>query len=65
MAHLDFEAPLVELEERIAALKALTDAGWEVKDRVALLTGDPLQDESASGAGLGITSTAIGIATGT
>lgn len=27
MAHLDFEAPLVELEERIAALKALTDAG--------------------------------------
>lgn len=25
MAHLDFEAPLVELEERIAALKALTD----------------------------------------
>ncbi len=27
MAHLDFEAPLVELEERIEALKALTDAG--------------------------------------
>jgi acetyl-CoA carboxylase carboxyl transferase subunit alpha len=27
MAHLDFEAPLVELEERIAALKALTDGG--------------------------------------
>ncbi|NNE17540.1 MAG: acetyl-CoA carboxylase carboxyltransferase subunit alpha [Myxococcales bacterium] len=27
MAHLDFEAPLVELEERIAALRALTDAG--------------------------------------
>ena len=27
MAHLDFEAPLVELEERIAALKALTEAG--------------------------------------
>jgi acetyl-CoA carboxylase carboxyl transferase subunit alpha len=27
MAHLDFEAPLVELEERIAALKELTDAG--------------------------------------
>jgi acetyl-CoA carboxylase carboxyl transferase subunit alpha len=27
MAHLDFEAPLVELEERIAALRALTEAG--------------------------------------
>ena len=27
MAHLDFEAPLVELEERIAALRSLTDAG--------------------------------------
>jgi acetyl-CoA carboxylase carboxyl transferase subunit alpha len=27
MAHLEFEAPLVELEERIAALKELTDAG--------------------------------------
>ena len=27
MAHLDFEAPLVELEERIAALKELTEAG--------------------------------------
>ena len=27
MAHLDFEAPLVELEERIAALKALTEGG--------------------------------------
>jgi len=27
MAHLDFEAPLVELEERIEALEALTDSG--------------------------------------
>jgi len=27
MAHLDFETPLVELEERIAALKELTEAG--------------------------------------
>ena len=27
MAHLDFEAPLVELEARIAALKELTEAG--------------------------------------
>ncbi len=56
---------LLEGSASPTARKALTDAGWEVKDRVALLTGDPLQDESASGAGLGITSTAIGIATGT
>jgi acetyl-CoA carboxylase carboxyl transferase subunit alpha len=27
MAHLDFEAPLVELEERIAALRELTESG--------------------------------------
>ena len=27
MAHLDFEAPLVELDERIAALRALTEDG--------------------------------------
>jgi acetyl-CoA carboxylase carboxyl transferase subunit alpha len=27
MAHLDFEAPLVELEERIAALRVLTESG--------------------------------------
>jgi acetyl-CoA carboxylase carboxyl transferase subunit alpha len=27
MAHLDFEAPLVELEERIATLRALTESG--------------------------------------
>ena len=27
MAHLDFEAPLVELDERIAALRVLTEAG--------------------------------------
>jgi acetyl-CoA carboxylase carboxyl transferase subunit alpha len=34
MAHLDFEAPLVELEERIAALKALTDAGAPEGDAI-------------------------------
>jgi acetyl-CoA carboxylase carboxyl transferase subunit alpha len=34
MAHLDFEAPLVELEERIAALKALTDAGAPEADAI-------------------------------
>ena len=27
MGHLDFEAPLVELEERIAALRELTESG--------------------------------------
>ena len=34
MAHLDFEAPLVELEERIAALKELTDAGAPEADEI-------------------------------
>ncbi|MGB8224290.1 MAG: acetyl-CoA carboxylase carboxyl transferase subunit alpha, partial [Polyangiales bacterium] len=34
MAHLDFEAPLVELEERIAALKALTEAGAPEADDI-------------------------------
>jgi acetyl-CoA carboxylase carboxyl transferase subunit alpha len=34
MAHLDFEAPLVELEERIAALKALTEAGAPEADPI-------------------------------
>ena len=34
MAHLDFEAPLVELEERIAALKALTEAGAPEADAI-------------------------------
>jgi acetyl-CoA carboxylase carboxyl transferase subunit alpha len=49
MAHLDFEAPLVELEERIAALKALTDAGApeadaiEVEIRTLLVQAEDLQ----------------------
>jgi acetyl-CoA carboxylase carboxyl transferase subunit alpha len=34
MPHLDFEAPLVELEERIAALKELTDAGAPEADDI-------------------------------
>ncbi len=34
MAHLDFEAPLVELEERIAALKALTEVGAPEADDI-------------------------------
>lgn len=34
MAHLDFEAPLVELEQRIAALKALTEAGAPEADAI-------------------------------
>ena len=42
-------------------LKALTSGGWTVKERVALLTGDALQDQTASGAGLGATSTSIGV----
>jgi hypothetical protein len=43
------------------ARKALVDRGWVVKERVAMLTGDPLQDKTASGAGLGATATGIGI----
>jgi acetyl-CoA carboxylase carboxyl transferase subunit alpha len=34
MAHLDFEAPLVELEERIAALKELTEARAPEADEI-------------------------------
>ena len=41
--------------------KALSSRGWIVKERVALLTGDPLQDKTASGAGMGATTTAIGV----
>jgi hypothetical protein len=43
--------------------KALIDRGWTIKERVALLTGDPLQDQTASGAGMGATTTAIGVMT--
>lgn len=41
--------------------KALVDRGWMVKERVAMLTGKSLQDQTASGAGMGATTTAIGI----
>jgi hypothetical protein len=41
--------------------KALASGGWTVKERVALLTGDALQDQTASGAGMGATTTSIGI----
>ena len=51
---------LLEGSASPTARQALTDAGWNVTDRAALLTGDPLQDATAAGAGLGITSTAIG-----
>ncbi len=40
--------------------KALASRGWTVKERVGLLT-DPLQDNNASGAGMGVTTTAIGV----
>ena len=40
---------------------SLVSGGWTVKERVALLTGDALQDQTASGAGLGATSTSIGV----
>ncbi|MDX1707071.1 MAG: hypothetical protein R3274_00635 [Desulfobacterales bacterium] len=39
--------------------KALTARGWKIKERVALLTGKPLQDVTAAGAGLGATATTI------
>jgi hypothetical protein len=43
--------------------KALTDRGWTIKERVALLTGKPLQDQTAAGAGLGATATSIQVIT--
>lgn len=43
------------------ANKALTERGWMVKERVALLTGQSLQEQTAAGAGAGATGTAIGI----
>ncbi len=41
------------------ANKALTARGWKIKERVALLTGKPLQDVTAAGAGLGATATSV------
>jgi hypothetical protein len=43
--------------------KALSARGWKIKERVALLTGKPLQDQTAAGAGLGATATSIQVIT--
>lgn len=39
--------------------KALTARGWTVKERVALVTGEVLQDPTAAGAGLGAMAPAV------
>ena len=44
------------------AREALTAAGWTVKERVGLLTGEPLQDKTSAGAGMGAASKAMSIA---
>jgi len=46
-----------------ATLKSLTAHGWQVKERVGLLTGTPLQNQTAAGAGGAATGTAIKIIT--
>jgi hypothetical protein len=43
------------------AREALTGRGWLVKERVGLLTGESLQDKTASGAATGVTTRAVGI----
>jgi hypothetical protein len=43
--------------------KALSARGWKIKERVALLTGKPLQDQTAAGAGLGATATSVQVIT--
>ena len=45
------------------ANKALSARGWKIKERVALLTGKPLQDQTAAGAGLGATATSVKVIT--
>ncbi len=42
-----------------ASLAALTAGGWKVKERVGLLTGQALQDQSAAGAGAGAVGAAV------
>ncbi len=42
-----------------ASNKALTARGWKVKERVGLLTGDPLQNQTAASAGAKATKTVI------
>jgi hypothetical protein len=44
-----------------AARQALANRGWTLKERVGLLTGEPLQDQTAAGAGMGATTTAVGV----
>jgi len=39
--------------------KALSARGWKIKERAALLTGKPLQNQTAAGAGLGATATTV------
>jgi len=46
-----------------ACLKALTARGWKVKERVGLLTGTPLQNQTAAGAGGAATGAVIKIIT--
>ena len=43
------------------AREQLAAAGWTVRERVGLITGDPLQEETAAGAGMGAALKAIGI----
>ncbi len=43
------------------ARKSLTSRGWKVNERVGFLTGKPLQDPTAAGAGAGATGAAIGV----
>lgn len=45
------------------SLKALTARGWKVNERVRLLTGKPLQNQTAAGAGGAATGAAIKIIT--
>lgn len=43
--------------------KALTASGWKIKERVGLLTGKPLQDVTAAGAGLGAVGAGVQVLT--
>ncbi len=44
------------------ARKGLSARGWKVNERVGFLTGTPLQEQTAAGAGMGAVGTAIGVA---
>ena len=43
--------------------KALTDRGWKIKERVGLLTGKPLQEVTAAGAGMGAVGAGVQVIT--